>query len=92
MTKRLKGLASKSSYGSLWQTIVYLQVINDELRAWRERLAHEPANNYLRNGVAFSIEKLTSYWEKLIIMLEISYYCVAIILNPSLWLLWFKDY
>jgi hypothetical protein len=92
MTKRLEGSASKSGYGSLWQTIVYLQAIDDELRGWRERLSHEPPSSYLRSGVAFGIEKLTSYWETLILEPEISYYCVATILNPSLRLLWFKDH
>jgi hypothetical protein len=89
MTKRLEG---NGEYGSLWMTIVNLQHLYDELHRMQEELESEGDDCYLKNGVAFGIEKLTSYWGKIVIDPPISYYCVATILNPQLRLIWFKDH
>ena len=89
MTKRLEGNAE---YGSLWMSIINLQLLFDELLGMQEKLKREPDESYLKNGVAYGIEKLLTYWEKVIIEPPVSYYAVATILNPKLRLLWFQDH
>ena len=88
MTKRVEG---GSAQGSLWMTITNLQHLYAELSKLKEILQYEDDTHYLKNGVLYGIEKLGTYWEKLIIKPEVSYYAVATILNPQLRLLWFKD-
>jgi hypothetical protein len=61
MTKRLQG---NGEYGSLWMTIVNMQLLYTELLNMKSQLAHEPDDHYLRNGVAYGIEKITTYWQK----------------------------
>ena len=73
-------------------TVVNLQYLYTELIKMRDELQDEADHHYLKNGVLYGIEKLQTYWQKIIIQPEVSYYAVATILNPRLRLLWFKDY
>lgn len=61
MTKRLEG---NGQQGSLWMTIINMQLLYTELLRMKEELADEPVHHYLRNGVAFGLEKLLTYWGK----------------------------
>ena len=67
-------------------TIINLQLLYTELLQMREELEGEDEDWYLKNGVAFGLEKLLTYWQKLILDPPISYYmyAVATILNPQL--------
>ena len=53
----------------------------------KEKLADEEEIHYLKNGVEFGIQKLTTYFIKIVIEPPISYYTVATILHPALRLL-----
>jgi hypothetical protein len=93
MTLRLEGNASKGRYGSLWQTIINLQLLEEQLRERADQYLHrDEGDSYLKSCVAFAQAKLTTYWEKLVVNREISYCCVATILHPQLRLSWFKDH
>jgi len=89
MTKRIEGGGAQ---GSLWMTIVNLQYLYNELNKMKDILKDEGSTHYLKNGVLYGIEKLLTYWEKIVIEPEVSYYAVATILHPRLRLLWFKDH
>ena len=57
----------------------------------KEELAEDTEESFVRNGTSLAIEKLITYFKRLVIDPLISYYCVATILNPRLRMLWFKD-
>jgi hypothetical protein len=79
ITKTLEG---NGAQGSLWMTIINLQLLYTELLQMKEDLEDEADDSYLKSGVAFGLEKLLTYWQKLILDPPISYYAVATILNP----------
>ena len=93
ITLRLEGNASKSGYGSLWQCVVNLQLLEEALRKRADQASSlEDEPTYLTSCVAFAQAKLTTYWGKLVLDREISYPCVATILHPKLRISWFKDH
>lgn len=92
MTRRLEGNASKSGYGSLWQTVVNLQLLEEDLRQKAKAFSHLEESSYLKSCVAHAQTKLTTYWEKIVLKPSISTYCVATILHPQLRITWFKDH
>ena len=53
----------------------------------KDILKDEGSTHYLKNGVLYGIEKLLTYWEKIVIEPEVSYYAVTTILHPRLQLL-----
>ena len=57
-----------------------------------DAIADEPDDSFIKNAVKFGIEKLTTYWTKILIEPSPSYYAIATILHPSLRLAWFKDH
>lgn len=90
MTKRLEGNTSKSGFGSLWQTIVNLNVLDEELREQKARLVRQP-NSFIKGAVNQGFEKLNTYWAKVIFDSEPSPYSVATVLHPRLRIAWFKQ-
>ena len=91
LTKRLEGLNSQSGAGSLWQTLTCLQTLWVAYTDWSAQLAREE-DGYLKSGVNCSYEKLQSYFVKLIIEPDVSYYCIATVLHLALRLQWFKSH
>jgi hypothetical protein len=94
LTKVVEGNNSKNGFGSLWQTIVDLQTLWDHYRDTVEGIRLHPANYspYFKSAVGYGIEKLDTYWRKIVIDPVPSYYCVATALHPRLRLCWFKDH
>ena len=94
MTKRLEGNNSVSGYGSLWQTLPSLQALwrlyNDTRRRFNSRDSSN--SEYFVAAIKHGFEKLNSYFAKLIIEPEISYYVVATALHPALRLAWFQTH
>jgi hypothetical protein len=93
MTLRLEGNTSKSGFGSLWQTLPNLQHLWHELHK-KQRLVtgnSDPTAQYIDSAIKLGVEKLSTYFTKLVMEPEVSYYCVATFLNPRLRALWFKD-
>jgi hypothetical protein len=90
LCKALEGNNSVSGFGSLWQTIVNLQALWQHYEAAASRFDVNN-NSYFASAVKFGLEKLNTYWEKLIIEPKYSYYTVATALHPRLRLNWFKS-
>lgn len=94
MTKRLEGNNSASGFGSLWQTLTNLQAL------WKLYSSTKAGFNDLDNSnsdyfiaaVKHGLEKLSSYFEKLIIEPEVSSYVVATTLHPALRFAWFQTH
>lgn len=97
-TLKLEGKTSTSQYGALWQTILQLQLLDEHLRgALNASTAIDASESrdqpsYLTTAASYGLERLTTYWEKLILDPDVSYYCVALALHPAARLLWFKDH
>jgi len=94
MTKRLEGNNSASGYGSLWQTLPSLQALWRLYDDTRRSFNSDDNNNseYFVAAIKHGFEKLNSYFEKLIIEPETSYYVVATALHPALRLAWFQTH
>ena len=86
MTRRLEGSNSVSGFGSLWQTLVNLQVL------WRHyRSSYDYGSSpYFQSAVSFGLEKLNTYFERLVLDPTPSFYAIATALHPGLRLVWFK--
>jgi hypothetical protein len=69
-TKRLEG---NGEYVSLWMTIVNMQLLYTELLKMRDQLDYEDEDHYLKNGVAYGIEKITTYLAKVCISCMLVY-------------------
>lgn len=90
LCKALEGSNNVSGFGSLWQTIVNLQALWKHYNDAVERLDQND-DSYFASAVRFGLEKLNSYWQKLVIDPNTSYYTVATALHPRLRLNWFKS-
>jgi hypothetical protein len=88
MTKRLEGNNSASGFGSLWQTLTNLQAL------WAlYSTSSEPTNTkYFNSAVSFGHQKLSTYFSKLLMEPDISFYAIATALHPKLRLTWFKTH
>jgi hypothetical protein len=88
MTKRLEGNNSSSKFGSIWQTLVNLQAL------WTLYTTKPEGNRskYMTSAVLFGKEKLDTYFDKLLLQPEVSFYAVATALHPRLRLTWFKTH
>jgi hypothetical protein len=91
MTKRLEGTVAVSGHGSLYQTCLNLNFLDTKLREAVDKSAREVDTSYYRTAVRFGREKLTSYWQKLILDPPVSYPAVATFLHPSFRLHWFQQ-
>jgi hypothetical protein len=94
MTKRLEGNNSASGFGSLWQTLTNLQALwklYSSTKAGFDDLDNSNSDYFIA-AVKHGLEKLSSYFEKLIIEPEVSYYVVATTLHPALRLAWFQTH
>lgn len=58
----------------------------------REDLSTAPDDSFLKNGVKFGLAKLITYFQRLVLDPDPSYYCIATVLHPRLRLAWFKDH
>ena len=68
MTKRLEGNNSASGFGSLWQTLTNLQALWTLYSSTKARFNDESNNSdYFIAAIKHGLEKLISYFEKLII-------------------------
>jgi hypothetical protein len=93
MTKRLEGNNSASGFGSLWQTLTNLQALWTLYSSTKAGFENDNNNSdYFVAAVKHGLEKLISYFEKLIIQPQISYYVVATALHPALRLAWFQTH
>jgi hAT family C-terminal dimerisation region len=90
MTKRLEGNQSNSGFGSIWQTITNLNLLDIKLREKKLSLHREPSS-FIKTAVSQGLEKLTTYWTYIILKVSPSPYCIATILAPRLHLAWFKQ-
>lgn len=92
MTKSLEGNKSVSGSRSLWQTLTNLRAL------WKLNSSTEAGFVDINNSygecfiaaVEHGLEKLSLYFEKLIIEPEVSSYVVASILHPALRFAWFQ--
>jgi hypothetical protein len=94
MTKRLEGNNSASGFGSLWHTLTNLQALwklYSSTKAGFDDLDNSNSDYFIA-AVKHGLEKLSSYFEKLIIEPEVSYYVVATTLHPALRLAWFQTH
>jgi hypothetical protein len=94
MTKRLEGNNSASGFGSLWQTLTNLQALwklYSSTKAGFDDLDNSNSDYFIA-AVKHGLEKLSSYFERLIIEPEVSYYVVATTLHPALRLAWFQTH
>ena len=90
LCKALEGNNSVSGFGSLWQTIINLQALWQHYETAASRF-DDNDDSYFASAVKFGLEKLNTYWEKLIIEPKYSYYTIATALHPRLRLNWFKS-
>lgn len=94
MTKRLEGSNSVSGFGSLWQTLTNLQTLWTHYNS--EKVRCESPNNsssaYFVAAVVYGEQKLNTYFNMLVVGLDVSYYCVATALHPALRLAWFQTH
>jgi hypothetical protein len=86
MTKRLKGNNSSSRFGSLWQTLTNLQALWTLYSSMSER---PHSSKYFEKAVKFGLKKLNTYFDRILIQPNISYYAVATALHPKICLTWF---
>jgi hypothetical protein len=94
VTKRREGNNSASGFGLLWQTLTNLQALwklYSSTKAGFDDLDNSNSNYFIA-AVKHSLEKLSSYFGKLIIELQVSYYVVATTLHPALRLAWFQTH
>jgi hypothetical protein len=94
VTKRLEGNNSASGFGSLWQTLANLQALwklYSSTKAGVDNLDNSNSDYFIA-AVKHGLEKLSSYFEKLIIEPQVSYYVVATTLHPALRLAWFQTH
>jgi len=87
MTKRMEGNGDR---GSLWMTIINLQVLYQQLLKLQDEYRCEP-DCFLKGGVEYGLQKLLTYWEYIILNPPVSPYAIATILNPKFRMLWFQD-
>lgn len=90
-TKRLEGNASRhgheGSHGAVWEVIPTFQhLYNGLLKAQAD--AKDEEDSQYKIGLNLGVEKMNTYWEKLIYQSRV--YIVATMLHPSLNLAWFK--
>jgi hypothetical protein len=90
LCKALEGNNSVSGFGSLWQTIVNLQALWQHYN-YQSLAIDDDDDSYFATAVKFGLQKLNTYWEKLILDPKYSYYTVATALHPMLRLNWFKS-
>ncbi|KAE8846490.1 hypothetical protein HRS9139_01057 [Pyrenophora teres f. teres] len=94
MTKRLEGSNSVSGFGSLWQTLTNLQTLWTHYNSEKVR-CERPDNSssaYFVAAIVYGEQKLNNYFDKLVVGLDVSYYCVATALHPALRLAWFQTH
>jgi hypothetical protein len=90
MTRRLEGNNSNpGGYGSLWQTLTNLQILWVVYSEASERLH---SSKFFQTATLLGLEKLNTYFDKLIMEPDVSYYAVATSLHPRLRLIWFKTH
>lgn len=89
LCKALEGSNNVSGFGSLWQTLINLQALWQHYNTAAERYDDED-DSYFASAVRFGLEKLNTYWTKLVIDPSPSYYTIATALHPRLRLNWFK--
>ena len=86
MTRRLEGSNSAFGFGSLRQTLVNLQAL---WRHYRSSCDYG-SSPYFQSAVSFGLEKLNTYFERLVLDPTPSFYAIATALHPALRLVWFK--
>ena len=86
MTRRLEGSNSVSGFGSLWQTLVNLQVL---WRHYRGSCVYD-SSPYFQSAVAFGLERLNTCFDRLVIDPTPNFHAIATALHPALRLVWFK--
>jgi hypothetical protein len=89
MTKRLEGNNSSSGFGSLWQTLTNIQAV---WAAYTEAIDRPHSSQYFETAVRLGLEKINTYYERILIEPDVSIYAVATALHPHLRLLWFKTH
>ena len=89
LCKALEG-NNVSGFGSLWQTVINLQAL---WQYYSEDASSFDDNDdsYFASALKFGLEKLNTYWKKLIIKPRYSYYTIVTALRPRLCLSWFKS-
>jgi len=83
---RLEGNNGGNSQGSLWQTLLNLQV----LWVHFEEAKLSDHSEYMDAAIALGFEKLNTYFTLLVHTPDVSYYTIATALNPALRLNWFQ--
>lgn len=86
--KLLEGDLGVSGHGSIWQTLINLQ----SLWAIYTTPSERPQSKFLAAAIKFGKEKLDTYFNKLLMEPDVSYYAVALFLHPKLRLMWFKTH
>ncbi|RYN88075.1 hypothetical protein AA0119_g12201 [Alternaria tenuissima] len=93
ITKRLEGNNSASGFRLLWQTLTSLQALWTLYSSTKAGFDNNSNNSdYFVAAVKHGLKKLTSYFKKLIIQPQISYYVVTTALHPALRLAWFQTH
>jgi hypothetical protein len=90
MTKLIEGGRDGYQYGSLWQTIVTLNFLDQQFREQEAEVKKENQDSFFYNCIKYGREKLDWYWGKLILEDSPSYYAVATMLHPSFRLFWIQ--
>jgi hypothetical protein len=78
-----------SGFGLLWQSLTYIQAL---WAAYTEAIDRPHNSQYFETAVCLGLEKINTYYERLLIEPEVSIYAVATALLPQLRLLWFKTH
>jgi hypothetical protein len=91
LCKALEGSNSVSGFGSLWQTIINLQALWQHYNAAASKFDNDD-ESYFKSAVNYGLEKLNTYWEKLVMEPTPSFYTIATALHPRLRLNWFKSH
>jgi hypothetical protein len=86
--KLLEGDLGTLGHGSIWQTLINLQ----SLWAIYTRPREGPRSKFITAGIKSGKEKLDTYFDKLLLQPDVSYYAVALALYPKLRLTWFKTH
>jgi hypothetical protein len=89
MTKRLEGNNSSSGFGSLWQTLTNIQAL---WAAYTEAIDRPHSRQYFETAVRLGLEKINTYYERILIEPDVSIYAVATASHPYLQLLCFKTH
>lgn len=89
MTVRLEGNNSGNGFGSLWQTLTNIQAL---WAAYTEAIDRPQSSEYFQTAVRLGLEKINTYYQRLLMEPDVSIYAVATALHPHLRLLWFKTH